>query len=126
MIDVSDLIGIKYKEHGRDKDGYDCYGLVMEVEKRIGVEIPDYDYEFHDDSLTDSLTRLAISQNKVKQIDQFVDGAMVLFQNIKGMKSHIGVYVGNGNICHCNYRGVHLDTVDSMKNGIAGVYIWRK
>ena len=43
MIDYSDLIGVPFKNRGRDKNtGLDCYGLVMEVYKKIGIQLPEY------------------------------------------------------------------------------------
>ena len=49
MADYSDLIGVSFKNHGRDvKTGLDCYGLVMEVFKRNGVILPEFDAEFDD------------------------------------------------------------------------------
>ena len=42
MIDVSDLIGVPFVEFGRDKEnGLDCYGLAIEVEKRLGKDLKD-------------------------------------------------------------------------------------
>jgi len=36
-----DLLNIPYKEHGRDKNGYDCYGLVIECCARTGTPLVD-------------------------------------------------------------------------------------
>jgi len=36
-----DLIGKPYKENGRGPDGYDCYGLVLTVCHRLGIDLPD-------------------------------------------------------------------------------------
>ena len=50
MIDVSDLIGVPFVNHGRDiHDGLDCYGLVMEVFRRYGKHIPEYNADWDDD-----------------------------------------------------------------------------
>ena len=35
-----DLIGKPYKENGRGPDGYDCYGLVEIVSRRLGIDLP--------------------------------------------------------------------------------------
>lgn len=41
MIYYNDLLGAKYKPHGRGDGGYDCYGLVLECCKRAGTPIKD-------------------------------------------------------------------------------------
>lgn len=43
MIDVYDLINIPFSEDGRDpKVSLSCWGLVMEVQRRFGRNVPDY------------------------------------------------------------------------------------
>ena len=39
----SDLIGKPYKKNGRGPDSYDCYGICIEVCKRIGTKLPEQD-----------------------------------------------------------------------------------
>ena len=38
---MNDLIGKPYKENGRGPDGYDCYGLILTVCHRLGIDLPD-------------------------------------------------------------------------------------
>ena len=43
----ADLIGVPFLNKGRDvKKGLDCYGLVKEVYKRHGINIPEYDDQY--------------------------------------------------------------------------------
>ncbi len=40
---VTDLIGVPFKDMGRDPaKGLDCWGLCMEVYRRLGIYVPDY------------------------------------------------------------------------------------
>ena len=49
MIRYDDLIGVPFKNHGRDvKTGLDCYGLVMEVYRRFGIRLPEFDADYDD------------------------------------------------------------------------------
>ena len=41
MIYYNDLLGAKYKPHGRGDGGFDCYGLVLECCRRAGTPIKD-------------------------------------------------------------------------------------
>lgn len=40
-IDYLDLLGVQFQYGGRGPDAFDCYGLVRELHRRQGVEIPD-------------------------------------------------------------------------------------
>lgn len=48
MIYYEDLIGTPFKFGGRGPDYFDCWGLVMEMLKRIGIFPPDYGW--HDEA----------------------------------------------------------------------------
>ncbi len=127
MINVDNLIGAKYKLHGRTKEeGFDCYGLVMAVEKKLGNELPDFDYKVDSYELFLKYYTEMLNAKKVKKINAFVEGAILLFSNSNGLKNHIGVYVGDGFFVHCNYSGVHLDKVTSLSADSTEIFVWRK
>ena len=47
MICYSDLLGCEFKYGGRSKDeGFDCYGLAIEIYKRLGITLPDFGTAF--------------------------------------------------------------------------------
>ena len=47
---IDDLIGVRFKNHGRSvEEGFDCYGLAIEVSKRLGHNLRDLWYERADE-----------------------------------------------------------------------------
>jgi murein DD-endopeptidase len=40
-LEYVDLLGKEFEYGGRGPDTYDCYGLVIEVRKRLGLKTPD-------------------------------------------------------------------------------------
>ena len=126
MIDVTDLLGKPYVPHGRGPDGYDCYGLVIEVCRRHGVELPDFDYQsYSEEFILKHISSLQTSSHALK-VDVLVEGAVILFENSRGYKDHIGVYIGDNQIVHCNEKGVRIESVDFAERFISGVYVWQK
>ena len=43
MIDVNDLIGRRYELGARGPERYDCWGLLVEIFRRAGVTLPEFD-----------------------------------------------------------------------------------
>lgn len=55
-INYADLIGVQFKNRGRDiTSGVDCYGLVMEVYRRFGIDLPEFTADFDDVEKINSL-----------------------------------------------------------------------
>lgn len=125
-IDVSDLVGKPYVSHGRGPSGYDCYGLVLEVERRMGAGMPDFEYkDFH--GLMEISSKRLLEEGKAEEVGEPVPGALCLFRNFRGMASHIGVYLGDDLFIHCHYkRGVCIERFSPYRMTAVGVYVWRK
>ena len=115
MIDVSDLIGIPYKEHGRDLSGLDCYGLAILVEKRFGKTLKDAVYENHDAELSQKWAPLL----NVSKTDFITEGSILEF-HIKNTL-HIGVALNSQNMIHATTnQGVRISRIAAYK--IANIY----
>ncbi len=110
MIDVSDLIGIPYKENGRDFTGFDCYGLAIEVEKRYGKNLQDVVYENHDKALSD---KYAPTLN-IRKTDSIKESCLVEIHIKETL--HIGVVLGNGLMIHSTTnQGVRISRLAAYK-----------
>lgn len=115
MINVSDLIGIPYKENGRTLEGLDCYGLAIEVEKRYGKNLRDAVYENHNEELSQIWEPLL----NIKKTDILTEGCLIEI-HIKGTL-HIGVAIGNGLMIHATInQGVRISRLAAYK--IAAIY----
>lgn len=124
-VRYADLIGAPFLEKGRGPNGYDCYGVYLEVNRRLGKEVPD-------------LSSVAIAQTELivrkitearrlfgKITDAARPGDLVLIRNRPDQARHIGVAV-----CRCFFLevcdriGIHRSRLDdpTWSQLIEGVY----
>ena len=97
MCDYRDLLGVRYTPHGRSReDGFDCYGLCIEVLRRNGITLPDLYYESMKDSekICSGLKGL-----RATKIDRPEENCIVEITNC-GEPSHMAVYIGDGLMIH--------------------------
>jgi predicted phage tail protein len=83
----SDLIGIPWKKGGRDKTGFDCYGLAMEMFRRAGKDLPEYAYDEIDPERIDADFR-AHGFARLSRPEPF---CLVSFTSVPPFASHMGV-----------------------------------
>lgn len=115
MIDVSDLVGIPYKENGRTKAGLDCYGLAIEVEKRFGKTLKDAVYENHDKDLSKKWAPLL----NVRRTDFIKAGSLIEIH--VGGTLHIAVALDEKTMIHATTnQGVRISKIAAYK--VAAVY----
>ncbi len=104
MIRYDDLLNVPYRHGGRGKDGFDCYGLVMECCRRNGTPLRDFFRELDELDAEDVDDYIAKGLN-VREIDRPEVGCIVEM-NYKG-KAHIGFMADRGVILHATTdRGV--------------------
>ena len=94
-----DLLGVKYTPHGRNKgEGFDCYGLAIEVFRRNGIVLEDF-----------ILNPKEGKWNTIK-IDNLEKLCIIEIE--KGNKYHIAVYIGDGLMIHATEKfGVCIEPV---------------
>ena len=115
MIDVSDLIGAPYKDNGRTVEGFDCYGLAIEVEKRFGKKLSDAVYENHDLELSQKWAPLL----NVKKTD-FIKAGSLLEIHV-GNTLHVAVALDEVRMIHATTnQGVRISKIAAYR--IAGIY----
>jgi cell wall-associated NlpC family hydrolase len=119
---INDLIGVPFKQRGRDKSGMDCFGLAIEVLKREGIQLDD---AFYEDLEADTKKRLMESLEASvpnTRLERPEKNCVIEF-NILGQPSHIGVYLGGGEFIHASEQfGVVIDKLYRWKHKVKGYY----
>lgn len=103
---VDGYVGIPFREHGRGRDGADCWGLVCLVYgDRAGIVLPPFDGEYEDIQDIAFLERLIRGHETSLpfrpvplEAAQAMDLALVAEA---GFACHIGVVVAPGWMLHC-------------------------
>jgi len=92
-MDVSDLIGLPYKAHGRDESGLDCFGLIYLIAKRNGTPIKDPIYKGFDPSLAKLADFVGLKKT------DFQVGCILEIE--KDGRLHLGYAIDNKRFIHC-------------------------
>lgn len=130
----TDLIGVPFAYGGRGPDTLDCYGLLMEIHRRLGIELPDY-------RSTKVLYDIAnkISQEKYRWHchAQKPDDGLIPFSEmapgrsieirIKGFACHVGFIHRPRYFLHTweSTGGVTEESIELWRSRILGVYEYR-
>lgn len=116
LIDLDEFLGIPFKVHGRDKRGYDCYGLVIAVEKKLGRNLVDLDIEYTESDymqFMETTTDKIIKKNRLVKTDELHFGDIILFFDEKERATHVGVYLRGKDFIHCDKYGVRICQLDN-------------
>jgi hypothetical protein len=117
-----DLIGVKFLDHGRSKEGLDCYGLVIEVYKRIGINLPDVEYKATDIETSRNVDKQLRELIPMDKIEQPIKNCIVELA-VLGDPSHVGIYLGKGDFLHTNRKnGVVIEKLQRWENRISAFY----
>jgi cell wall-associated NlpC family hydrolase len=132
MIDYEDLIGIPFVNHGRDRrTGFDCYGLVMEVYRRFGIELPEFTADWDDEDKINSIVQREAGSSSWQRVEQPLPVPCLVALRMgtpPGIVNHTGVYLGNGKFIHTRAKiGACISRIDSpaWRGVIEGFYVYR-
>lgn len=124
----NDLIGKKFKYHGRGPDEYDCLGLAIEVLQRNGINMMDFQtYKGNFRSVAETITNAKLVENCVK-ISKPEKLSIVTFKIVSDFVSHIGIVIDNYLSFIHILEGTHV-TIEKLHHPtwirkIEGYYKW--
>ena len=99
-MDLTEYIGIPYKQYGRSFDGCDCYGLVYLFYKyELGIELPTYLNTYNHDNIN-SITEIIRKEKELWTKIQTPKKFCCILFNVNGLYNHIGIYLGKNLFLH--------------------------
>ena len=105
MLLYDDLFNVPFKPKGRDKNGMDCFGLVLECCKRLNLPLIDVVYE------TTAVSEERLNNYEkwlnVKEIEIPHENCIIQWLNEKNTL-HVGFMVDRKNVLHATRKGVQL------------------
>jgi len=118
-ISVSDLIGKPFEYNARGPEKYDCWGLVMEMQRRNGIKIPDYESPTAWQDISKLMRRELVQWERVDQ-----EPYSVMYMKLATQPSHVGVYLGFGKFIHASESSemVRIERIRFWENNIVGYY----
>lgn len=119
-INVVKYIGKPYIPRVRDGSGYDCYSLVLAIEKDLGHNLPDMQYDTTSRAGRKNSVEIGKKEPYFEKLEKPLAGCIVILY-YKDIPQHIGVYIGNGKVIHATAdRGVVIDELRQLN--VEGFY----
>ena len=121
-MEYDDLIGVPFKDGGRDTGGLDCWGLVRECYKRRGMAVKDYAVSAMQMARIE--TTMKHEEYEWEKLPSPKEGCLVVIR-LPGTPwaNHAGVYIGDGKFIHAYApSGVVVDRIKRWQSRIVGFY----
>lgn len=118
-----DLLGKRFEYGGRGPDSFDCYGLAMELFRRMGKRLPEQYASSTDAAVNHG--EIVTGVQALRRLDGPAYGALVLFRVVPPYISHLGVMLDRWQFLHVmQKRAVTLERIDSLywHDKVAGYY----
>ena len=118
-IDTTNLVGKVFKYNGRGPEIYDCWGLVMEIYRRSGIELPDYNSPSAWKDIADLMSRELIRWQQIEE----KPGAVIGLRTNERMH-HVGICLPFGKFIHASEsKGmVAIESIRFWERNIVGYY----
>lgn len=121
-------IGLPFREHGRDRNGVDCWGLVRIVlEEEFGIILPCYATHYRDTKQAGKISQIVGEEKQwwaSVPPGQEQPGDVVLIR-MRGQPTHVGVVIGDNAMLHVAQgidSAIENYTRISWKDRVTGFY----
>lgn len=120
MNNYRHLLGVKYTPNGRSiEEGFDCYGLAIEVLKENDITLVDV---FNPTISHTENMNIAVSSIPHTTLSKPVENCLIEM-SVFGEPNHIAVYIGSGYIIHTSSKtGVIIEPLHRFSTRIKGIY----
>lgn len=99
--------GVRFKQHGNDFDGWDCWGLIVVAYKEIfDVELPHYNEEYNtikDKNRLFELFHKGAREMFVEIEKERIEPGDVAILLLEGVPIHIGLLIDKNRILHIEF-----------------------
>jgi cell wall-associated NlpC family hydrolase len=123
LSDLTKLLGKKYARGGRGPDTFDCYGLALEVARRIGFDLPEL---LTPEGLAETDGEFWKQAQKSEQLETARPWCVVAFRLRPPWVTHVGIVLEDcRRFVHIDRKkGVCIERLDNIawKPKIAGYY----
>lgn len=116
---VGHYIGLPFKEHGRDRKGVDCWGLVrLVMAEQFDISLPSYATHYDSTTREDQLAPLIEEERKwwipIKPDDARLGDVVVL--RMRGQPIHVSLVIEPGRMLHAEIGiGSVLDSYQNAR-----------
>lgn len=111
----SDLIGKPFVDMARGPDCFDCWGVFLEVNRRVGNTLPDYHDIHAPEEVQEGIAReYERHRQEWEQVDTPQAGDLVVIKRMDGRGLHFGVMVDEAMFAHTSHgSGVRFENVNN-------------
>lgn len=114
-----DLLGLPFVRGARGPEGYDCYGLVKEMYRRAGQDLPDFTAPGTLENVADVIED---QTHRWKKVAPRTIGSLVTIR-VEGLLAHVGYVIERDRFIHAvDPIGVTTERITNGSFNIIGYY----